>query len=153
MFFCVSLGFAQTTTEIDDLKGTGQLDQYSKMITQESIRPVVNPGNVVFVEQIGANEAIISVTSSQSKVDVYQKGDNNFVDLNYNTAEISSLVIQEGNNNVATDYVFNAQDPANTVITQYGDNLNVQKFGSNSITDGLQINMKGSNKTIIVNSF
>ncbi|GHC55574.1 hypothetical protein [Ulvibacter litoralis] len=153
LFFCVSFGFAQTTTEIDDLKGTGQLDQYTKMMSQVDARPVVAPGNSVFVEQIGTNKAIISVTSSQSKVEVFQKGNNNAVDLNYNTSEISSLVIQEGDNNVATDYVHNSQEPSNTVITQYGDNLNVQKFGSNSITNGLQINMTGVNKTIIVNSF
>lgn len=153
LFMCVSVGFSQTDTEIDNLKAAGQLDQYAKMLSQVDARPVVRPGNAVFVEQIGSNEAIISVTSSQSNVEVFQKGNNNYVDLDYKAAEISSLVVQEGNNNTATDYVHYSQDAANTVITQYGDNLTVQKFGSNSITNGLQINMTGSDKTVIVNSY
>lgn len=147
------LCFAQTSDELNDLRIVEQLELYNVVINQVDAN-VTPEGNTVLINQIGINnEVILRVTSSQSKVEVFQTGKNNFVDLNYYGTEINSLVMQDGIDNSVLDYVFSLNDPVNTFITQDGNNLHIEKFGSNSITNGLQINMTGSDKTIIINSF
>jgi hypothetical protein len=147
------LCIAQKNNDLKDLNIIEQLDLFNVAINQVDAS-IIPKGNRVLINQIGINNsAILNVSSSQSNVEVLQTGRNNLVDLSYYGTEINSIVKQDGIDNSVLDYVFSLNDPINTFITQDGSNLHIEKFGSNSITNGLQINMTGSDKTVIINSF
>jgi hypothetical protein len=149
----VSWSFGQSIEIINIQKEAGLLDSFFQA-NDESRITHVESGNTLFINQVGLNnEAFVNVKSSQSKVDVSQFGRNNVTDLSYTGNNIQAMVKQNGENNIITDYVLFAQDGLNTKITQNGTNLTIFKFGSNSITNGLKINMTGSDKTIVLNSF
>ena len=145
--------FSQSNGITEELISSSELDQYLFFSFQDLqyIEPLQNS---VIAVQVGSNNVgTVYVKSSKSLVNVSQYGNNNVVDLNYDVFQVNSVITQQGTNNSVIDYVFSANDAVNTFITQNGNNLSVQKYGANSITNGLQINMTGSDKTIIMNSF
>jgi hypothetical protein len=149
----VSWSFGQSIDVANIQKDAGVLD-YFFQVNDKSYNTNVESGNILLISQVGLNnEAFVNVNSSQSTVEVSQIGRDNFTDLSYTGNNIQAMVKQNGEKNSVTDYVLFAEEGLNTEITQNGTNLNVIKFGSNSITDGLKINMTGSDKTIILNSF
>ena len=153
LFLVVSWSYGQSIDIVNMQKDVGLLVSFFQ-VNDESYVTNVESGNTLFISQVGLNnEAFVNVTSLQSNVDVSQSGRDNFAELNYTGNNIQAMVKQNGVNNLVTDYVFFAQDGLNTEITQNGTNLKVFKFGANSITNGLKINMTGSDKTIILNSF
>tara|TARA_R110000772_G_C13226689_1_gene432317 strand:+ start:650 stop:1102 length:453 start_codon:yes stop_codon:yes gene_type:complete len=149
----MSWSFGQSIDIVNIQKDAGLLDPFFQVDAESYITNVAS-GNTLFINQVGLNnKAFVNVTSSKSNVDVSQFGRDNLADLSYTGNNIQAMVKQNGENNLVTDYVFFAQDGLNTEITQTGTNLNVVKFGANSITNGLKINMTGSDKTIVLNSF
>ena len=153
LLLVVSWSFGQSIDIVNMQKDAGLLDSFFQ-VNDELYITNVESRNTLFINQVGLNnQAFVNVTSSQSNVHVSQFGRDNFADLSYTGNNIQAMVKQNGENNSVTDYVLFAQDGLNTEITQNGTNLNVFKFGSNSITNGLKINMTGSDKTIFLNSF
>jgi len=149
----VSWGYGQSIDIVNMQKDAGLLDSFYQ-VNQESYISNVESGNTLFINQVGLNnEAFVNIVSSQFYVDVSQFGQNNLADLSYTGNNIQAMVKQNGENNLVSDYVLFAEEGLNTEITQNGTNLSVFKFGSNSITKGLKINMTGSDKTVVLNSF
>tara|TARA_R110000772_G_scaffold107481_1_gene209852 strand:- start:750 stop:1223 length:474 start_codon:yes stop_codon:yes gene_type:complete len=145
--------YSQAAGITEEFISSTEIDQYAFFSLQD-IQNVEPQRNSVIAVQVGLNNVgNVYVKSSKALVNLSQYGNNNVVDLNYDVYQINSTIAQQGSNNSVVDYVFSPNDAVNTFITQNGNNLSVQKFGANSITNGLQINMTGSDKTIIVNSF
>lgn len=153
LFIVVSWSFGQSVDVVNMQKSVG-LQDYFFQVKDESYISNVKSGNALLITQVGINnEAYVNVISSQSDVEVSQFGRDNFTDLSYSGNNIQAKVRQNGENNIVTDYMLFTQDGLKTEITQNGSNLTIFKFGSNSITDGLKINMTGSYKTLVLNSF
>ena len=153
IFLQSSLALSQRDVVLENFSATEDLGKYESFSLQ-NMQNLAPENNSVIAVQAGANNVgNVYVKSSKALVNVIQRGSNNIVDLAYDVQQIQTTILQEGTNNMVVDYVFSESDAVNTFITQKGHNLSVQKFGANAITNGLQINMTGANKTIIVNSF
>ena len=111
--------------------------------------------NQVFIQQVGeGNEANTTVISSKSNVIINQNGKNNTAYSFYRAGTINSELVQDGFSNSFFEIVNgNSSQEVNSVNSQIGDNLTLNKFGSNTISNNISINMTGSNKTISVFSF
>lgn len=108
-------------------------------------------------DQINSN-TILNVIASQnsdqgiSYSNVIQIGEANNAELSLN-AKTNISVKQLGDYN---SLYFNnsfSDAPTKTAITTQGNNNIIDVTGSNSISDGLQIQVKGDNKTIFVRNY
>ncbi len=111
--------------------------------------------NQVFVQQIGENNvAITNVVSSKANVIIEQTGADNTVFSFYRAGTINSEIIQQGNSNSFFETVVGSSfQGVNSINSQIGNNLTLTKFGSNSISNNISINMTGNNRSISVLSF
>lgn len=84
--------------------------------------------------------------------DIIQIGDYNNAELSLNT-RTNIIVRQLGDFN--TLYFINSFTDKETkaAITAQGNNNIIDVTGSNSISDGIQINVKGDNKTVFMRSY
>ncbi|MDN3694547.1 hypothetical protein QWZ06_20885 [Chryseobacterium tructae] len=83
---------------------------------------------------------------------IIQMGDNNNAELSLNSRTYIT-VKQLGDFN--TLYFINSfsEKGSKTAITTQGNNNIIDVTGSNSISDGIQINVKGDNKTIFMRNY
>ncbi|MBN2867911.1 MAG: hypothetical protein JXK08_04505 [Flavobacteriaceae bacterium] len=109
----------------------------------------------VYVTQIGDYNTIEAVVSAPKyNVDLNQVGDNNLIDVKLKATKfINYEVLQVGNDNKVIDYNFGTQKVINSSFNQIGDNLKIENYGSNSISEKLQINMTGQSRTITINNY
>ncbi len=108
----------------------------------------------VFITQVGdSNVSIVKVASPNHNVNLNQSGNYNTIDLDLKADKITTLVNQSGDNNLVIDYSFGANKEINNTFRQKGNNLTIEKFGTNSFTDDIQINMTGTDRTVIVRSY
>lgn len=115
-------------------------------------------GNNIFISQIGEGNVVNSSTSSQtSDIRITQNGNDNITALNLEANTIREIVLQEGNNNSFVDYNVSKStvDFHSGEIIQRGDNLNIEWYGGNSISEKLKVTQQGNGfgKTILVRSF
>ncbi|ROH91288.1 hypothetical protein EGI15_12005 [Chryseobacterium cucumeris] len=84
--------------------------------------------------------------------DIIQIGDYNNAELSLNT-QTNIIVRQLGDFN--TLYFINSFTDKETkaAITAQGNNNIIDVTGSNSISDGIQINVKGDNKTVFMRNY
>ena len=89
---------------------------------------------------------------ASSYSNILQVGNNNHAELSIN-ANTDIGVRQVGDYN--TLYFVNSFTDAETrtAISAQGNNNIIDVTGSNSISDGMQINVKGDNKTIFVRNY
>lgn len=109
----------------------------------------------VYVTQIGDYNTVEAVVSAPKyNVDLNQVGDNNLIDVKLKATKlIDYQVLQVGDNNTVIDYNFGNQKVINSSFNQIGDNLKIENYGSNSISEKLQINMTGQSRTITINNY
>ncbi len=83
---------------------------------------------------------------------IIQMGDYNNAELSLN-ARTTVIVKQVGDFN--TLYFINSftDKETKTAITTQGNNNIIDVTGSNSISDGIQINVKGDNKTVFMRNY
>lgn len=107
--------------------------------------------NAVNIRQIGNfNTADITLKSSNYAIDVSQYGNNNSVDVYRNDLQTRQNIYQQGNNNAIKDFSFYSNQRANMNFTQLGNNLKVNNYGTNSISENMSIFQTGSAKEIII---
>jgi len=109
----------------------------------------------VYVTQIGDyNMVEATVYAPKYKLDLNQVGNNNLIDVKLKATQfIDYEVLQVGNDNKVIDYNFGKQQVINSSFNQIGDNLKIENYGSNSISEKLQINMTGQSRTITINNY
>ncbi len=131
-------------SQVDNLLSQGARNQSS---ISEGI-------NSVFIQQIGANNAVFSsIVAESSDIKIFQNGNENTVEINESSKEIEKVITQNGNNNSVVDFSFNPEISTNLQLLQEGDNLIFERFGSNELSKNLKFKMSGDAKTIIVRSF
>ena len=110
--------------------------------------------NTVFITQIGDNNEVGSVTSSnESNIQYVQIGNYNILDVNVGSERIDESIFQIGNNNTVFDYNVFKNELHDIEVSQSGNNQNLTLFGANSISEKLKVSMQGQNQTIIVRNF
>lgn len=91
-----------------------------------------------------------SSTSSMSQI--AQVGNSNTADLNIN-AKTNIVVQQFGDqNSIYFNNAFSSKE-AKTAITTQGNNNMVDITGSNSISEGMHLNVKGENLTVFMRNY
>jgi len=157
---------AQTYTQIDKLdemssfnSQNSQLNFLSnqKNITEANNIPNFN-GNNIFITQIGEGNVVKSTTKSQtSEIQITQNGKDNTTELNLEAKTIRETILQNGDNNSFMDYNVGSGTVKfhSAEIVQTGDNLNIEWYGNNSISEKLNLSQQGNGygKTILVRSF
>jgi len=83
---------------------------------------------------------------------VLQIGDNNSAELSLNAK--TNIAIQQLGDFNTLFFINSFTDQATkTAVTAQGNNNIIDITGSNSISDGMQINVKGDNKTIFMRNY
>ena len=107
-------------------------------------------------DRINSNN-VLSVIAVQNQdlaasSDIIQMGNGNHAELSIN-AKTDIAVIQSGDYNAL--YFVNSFSEAETktAVTTQGNNNIIDITGSNSISEGLQIHVKGDNKTIFMRNY
>lgn len=111
-------------------------------------------GNLVTIQQIGdLNNVSVSTTTASSDIAIIQNGNTNDIELSYTTNSVFARLNQQGNSNQVIDFVANPNaDPA-LDLTQQGDNLSFERYGTNNLTNSLQFTQTEASPAIIVRSY
>jgi len=111
-------------------------------------------GNSVFIRQIGESNLVgASIQSNASDVNIAQNGDENDVRLIYNVDKVVADLTQNGNSNGIKDYVIDPNAEISLNLTQNGDNLKFERFGTNEISKNIKFTQTAASPTIIIRSF
>ncbi|PIF44599.1 hypothetical protein CLU96_1576 [Chryseobacterium sp. 52] len=108
-------------------------------------------------DKINSSTVLNLITRQQTEQGFYgsniiQMGDHNNAELSLN-AKTNIAIQQLGDYN--TLYFINSftDKETKTAVTAQGNNNIIDITGSNSISDGMQINVKGDNKTIFMRNY
>ncbi len=122
--------------------------------SEPNLRNQAIQGNLVSLRQIGDfNQVAVTVNANASDIAVNQFGQNNNTILEYEVNTAVSNLTQFGNNNRIRDYVIQRNENISLDLTQEGNNLYFERFGSNSLTESLQLKQTEASPTIIIRSF
>lgn len=122
------------------------------LVTISSVAQEVR--SYVYVNQIGDYNSLFSDTNTtQDQSEYNQFGDYNFVDISIRSNMVNQNVNQLGNGNSFENYSYNSFNRHEIGVVQKGDNIDVQVFGSNSISEGMKINVIGNDKSVIVRNY
>ena len=132
-----------------------QIQDLIQVTNDVSFTNVPSTSSNIYIEQIGDYNIINSRTSSsqESSVKYQQIGNYNTIDINIATFQFDEQIVQYGNNNLVMDYIFNPATSVQFHVEQLGNNLTLERFGSNSLSDKMEIKMEGANRTIILRNF
>ncbi len=161
LLFSSAISFAQDTDKDDEILITDQdkfitLSQLNAVTSQEtrSLSSVAQGVNSVFIQQIGADNIVISnVVSQSSDIKIFQDGTENTVEINETAREIDKFITQTGNNNSVVDFSFDPNASTSLELIQEGNNLIFERFGSNELSKNLKFKMTGDARTIVIRSF
>lgn len=169
LFFLSTLvGFAQEKREIDNSKTrvTSDIYQYRQEITnylqisqlegfgnQSNRLNNQNSGNSVLIQQVGVNNTASSQTNSSfSDIQYLQVGLRNSIESINTIENASESVIQFGIDNSLINNSFGTINTSRLDVIQTGNNLNMEKYGSNARTNNMALRMTGQNRTVIIRS-
>lgn len=111
----------------------------------------IQGNNYVAITQIGNyNFSSVNVNATSAQINIEQNGNNNAVDIDKAGNQINESIYQNGNNNYIQDQSYYSNQNSTSQFTQLGDNLSLYSYGSNSISEGLNIVQTGSQKSIII---
>lgn len=104
-------------------------------------------------KDLNSQNVLQFLTSSQSAdigslSNVIQLGDNNLLEASLIDDKLYSL--QMGNNNVANYIDYNRNQMSEMTIRTIGNNNIIVVDGSNSISNGMSVEIIGSNKSIFI---
>ncbi|MEO9894671.1 hypothetical protein [Aurantibacter sp.] len=110
--------------------------------------------NSVYIQQIGSNNSsLVQSKSDYSTISLVQNGNANNADIDVAAKTFSTNVLQNGNNNFLLEYGNSPSLNLERNIIQNGNEQNVVIFGSNSLTDKIQLNLQGNAKSITIRNF
>lgn len=155
--FSSSVSFAQDIIEENQLSGIDKDKFITLSQTNNRDRSFIsnNGGvNAVFIQQIGINNVILSnINAESSDIKIIQNGDDNSIEINEYSRDISKIITQTGNNNAVIDFSFNPDISTNLELIQEGNNLIFERFGNNELSKNLKFRMSGDARTVIIRSF
>ncbi|WKW46358.1 hypothetical protein P3875_11375 [Myroides sp. JBRI-B21084] len=92
---------------------------------------------------------LLSTLINNAGTNVTQIGNNNHSSIETNTMN----VVQNGDNQLLFYAETNTLEESNLTVQMQGNNNYIEIFGNNSIMDQMQINLSGSDKTIIIRNY
>lgn len=108
----------------------------------------------IYIEQIGINNTINTfIDAEESAVSYQQFGDSNEIDLDVVVKKLDEQIVQFGNDNYIYERVYNPSLTNQLQVQQAGDNLTLEKYGVNSLSERMKITMQGNGKTLIIRNF
>lgn len=111
-------------------------------------------GNNIFITQTGTNNNInANIFSQDGIVELEQAGERNNVQMKIDAAVVQGVVIQNGSDNQIFDYVPSSNQPVLFYFKKEGNNHHIESYGSNSISNGLKVELEGNSKAIIIRNF
>jgi len=115
---------------------------------------LINNVNTILIEQIGVDNTINAVTNTQSSdIVLNQFGDFNKAMLDITAKTTASTIDQNGNNNYFGEYANAPKLNLERAVNQQGNSNQVIIYGSNSITEKLQINLTGNAESVTIRNF
>ncbi|WP_103071886.1 hypothetical protein [Aquimarina sediminis] len=161
VFFSFSFTYAQNVEDEDSrLLNTDQdkfitLSQTNSIPTKSANKTLLSNGvNTVFIQQIGADNVVLSnINATSSDVKLVQNGNRNKIEINESAREVEKVITQTGANNSVIDFSFNPNISTTLELIQEGNDLIFERFGSNELSKNLKFKMSGDARTIIVRSF
>ncbi|MDT0678126.1 hypothetical protein [Autumnicola musiva] len=110
--------------------------------------------NEVFIRQIGdGNNLNTRVSSPNTKMHLQQSGNGNNMQMEVMANEATYNVQQNGNHNQFFDFTSAPSQSATLNLKQQGSNIHVEKYGTNSITNKLKLDVTGDYKSLIIRSY
>ena len=154
-----SISFAQNTVE--EVRSSDIIKEFGLFNTVQnaSINPIQistisYDSNSIYIDQIGSNN-IISLKSftESSTIDLTQNGNNNMVKLNFTALSAVENFHQLGDNHYLAAYGNTPSLNLQRTVNQTGSGQRLTIHGNNSISEKMQLNMKGATSTIIIRNF
>lgn len=123
-------------------------------INPVQIGNITSHSNNIYIDQIGYNNSIsVNSVTNSSNIDLIQNGNDNKVRLSFSALSASETIHQQGDGHYLAAFgntpTLNLQRTVKQ--TGYGQNLTIH--GSNSLSEKMQLNMKGTSSTIIIRNF
>lgn len=113
-----------------------------------------NTTSNIYIEQVGSNNAINTVITAKESTIIHQQiGDDNLIDLDVVVKELDEKIVQFGNRNFVIERVYNPSILNQFHVVQNGDNLVLEKYGANSLSEKMKVNMTGNGTAIIIRNF
>lgn len=159
LFITSSICFAQNTVEKiqpQDLVTEIGLENIASTLNVNpvQIQKTLSNSNNIYINQIGSNNTIKVKTATQhSAIDLAQEGNNNILKLNFSAMSATETIRQQGENHFISAYGNTPSLNLERTINQEGYGQNLTIHGNNSLSEKMQLNMKGSASTIIIRNF
>ena len=148
--FCQETAAPEGTSEEEFLQQTAQ---DSWLINRPALLPAGVELKSVFITQIGEdNHVAYDVSSPKAEIHLTQTGDLNNIQMQLSGNHITEEISQEGNGNFF--YEVSLDTPENTFgLLQKGNYNHLEKYGANSISNNMNLEVTGDSKTIIIRNF
>ena len=112
---------------------------------------LLNQNNQVVIQQIGNNNVSnLQTRANTSNIELIQNGNFNRTLLSVNAPSIEERITQNGDNNSVLENIYYSNLPVGLDVIQNGDNLTVNRIGTNSLTNRMQLIQQGNSKTITI---
>jgi hypothetical protein len=149
-----NFGFAQQTGDLtSDITQLDQI-QYLDAGINSSVLNTFTEGSQVYIMQQGTlNNASVTTIGADIDVSIIQNGNLNNAKLQVDNVSLTESILQNGNNNNVTSYYFGYDQPVASEVIQNGNNLTLERYGVNSYTDRIRVNMQGNSRTVIIRSY
>lgn len=154
-----SISFAQNTVEevrsSDIIKEFGLFNTVQNAsINPTQISNISYDSNSIYIDQIGSNNTIsLKSFTESSTIDLTQNGNNNVVKLNFTALSAVENFHQLGDNHYLAAYGNTPSLNLQRTVNQTGSGQRLTIHGNNSISEKMQLNMKGATSTIIIRNF
>lgn len=110
--------------------------------------------DAAYIYQIGTdNIARVQTQGENNELKLMQRGDANKANINISGKTLVHNTLQNGNGNVFLEYTNAGHLNLERQILQDGSNQNLVIYGSNSLTESIQLNLKGDSQALTIRSF
>ena len=154
LLLVVNIAAAQQTGDFTN--NITQLDQIQYLdagINTFNFNTVTEGSQVFIMQQGDLNSATVNAIGSDIDISIIQNGNLNNANLQVENVSLSESILQNGNNNNVISYYFGYDQPVTSEVIQNGNNLTLERYGVNSYTDQIRVNMEGNSRTVIIRSY
>ncbi|XLS27909.1 hypothetical protein ACJD0Z_11950 [Flavobacteriaceae bacterium M23B6Z8] len=153
MFLCFQFTIAQQTGDLTNITQLDQIQYLDAGINGPELNPVTNNSQVYILQQGAFNNASITTIGADIEISILQNGNRNQATIQTDNVSLNERVLQNGNDNTVISYYFGYDQPVTSEVIQNGNNLTLEKYGVNSYTDRIRVNMQGEARTVIIRSY
>ena len=143
-----SLQIVQSDTLLDSFIQQQQVSPTIPIISNQAIQQIniLQSGN--------ENQLLASMNGNNNVLEAKQFGNGNFGSFDISGNNATEIILQNGSDNFFHNYsLLTTLNPTTFQVVQNGEGNTIDKFGSNSITDGMTIIQTGNDMSLIIISF